>query len=53
MQDKGGWLNPDVADWFEYYAEVCFRELGDQVRGVQGEIMGFAGNGAGKVTSRA
>lgn len=31
LDDRGGWLNPDVADWFADYAEVCFRALGDRV----------------------
>ena len=32
LQDQGGWLNSDVADAFEAYARVCFREFGDDVR---------------------
>ena len=32
LQDQGGWLNADIADAFEAYAAVCFREFGDDVR---------------------
>ena len=31
LQDQGGWQNPDIADWFEYYASVCYQEFGDIV----------------------
>ena len=32
LDDRGGWLNPDVADWFGDYARVLFDRLGDRVR---------------------
>ena len=32
LQDQGGWLNETVADWFEEYATVCFREFGERVK---------------------
>ena len=31
IQDQGGWLNANVADWFANYASVCFREFGNDV----------------------
>jgi beta-glucosidase len=32
LDDRGGWLNRDVADWFAEYARVMFRALDDRVR---------------------
>lgn len=31
LDDRGGWLNPDVSDWFADYAQVCYRALDDRV----------------------
>jgi beta-glucosidase len=31
LDDRGGWLNRDIADWFADYAMVAFRALGDRV----------------------
>ena len=31
LDDRGGWLNPDVANWFADYADVMFNALGDRV----------------------
>merc|ERR1711874_228056 len=32
LQERGGWLTEEVADWFEEYADLCFREFGDTVK---------------------
>lgn len=32
LDDRGGWLNPDVADWFADYAIVLYRALADRVK---------------------
>jgi beta-glucosidase len=31
LDDRGGWLNPDIADWFADYAEAMFRRLDGRV----------------------
>ena len=31
LDDRGGWLNRDVADWFGDYASAVFARLGDRV----------------------
>lgn len=31
LQDKGGWQNREIVNWFEYYAKTMYRELGDLV----------------------
>jgi beta-glucosidase len=32
LDDRGGWLNPDVADWFADYAAVMYRRLDGRVK---------------------
>jgi beta-glucosidase len=32
LDDRGGWLNRDVADWFAEYARVMYRALDDRVQ---------------------
>ncbi len=31
LDDRGGWLNPEIAEWFARYAEVAFRAFADLV----------------------
>ncbi len=31
LDDRGGWVNRDAADWFAEYAAVCYRALDDRV----------------------
>ncbi len=32
LDDRGGWLNPDIADWFADYATVMFNKLDGRVK---------------------
>jgi beta-glucosidase len=32
LDDRGGWLNPDIAGWFADYASTVFRRLDDRVK---------------------
>ena len=32
LDDRGGWLNPDVAGWFADYATVVYKALDDRVK---------------------
>ncbi|CAD6186761.1 unnamed protein product [Caenorhabditis auriculariae] len=32
LQDRGGWLNRDVVDWYLDYAKFCFHEFGHKVQ---------------------
>jgi len=31
LQDRGGWVNREIVDWFEAYAKVLYERLGDIV----------------------
>ena len=31
LEDRGGWLNHDMASWFSDYARIVFKALGDRV----------------------
>ena len=32
LDDRGGWLNPDIVKWFADYAAILFRKLDDRVK---------------------
>ena len=32
LDDRGGWLNPDISKWFADYAEIMFRKLDGRVK---------------------
>ncbi|CAL1538498.1 unnamed protein product [Lymnaea stagnalis] len=32
LQDRGGWLNPNITTWFRDYADLCFTEYGSKVK---------------------
>lgn len=32
LDDRGGWLNPDIAHWFAEYAQTMYARLDDRVR---------------------
>jgi beta-glucosidase len=32
LDDRGGWLNPDIAHWFADYGSVLYRKLDDRVK---------------------
>ena len=49
LEDKGGWLNRDIIDWFNNYVEICAKQFGDRVKNwiVLNEPMGFTSLGYG------
>lgn len=34
LEDKGGWLNETMVEYFQEYAEFCFQRFGDRVRNI-------------------
>jgi len=47
LQQKGGWTNRGVIDWFRYFTEVCVKQFGDRVKNwiILNEPMVFTGAG--------
>lgn len=47
LEDKGGWTNRAVIDWFLEYVELCAKHFGDRIRHwmVMNEPMVFTGAG--------
>jgi beta-glucosidase len=47
LEDKGGWVNRDVINWFSEYTEFCTKEYGDKVKDwmILNEPMAFTGAG--------
>ena len=47
LEQKGGWTNREMLNWFASYAEVCARKFGDRVKNwmVLNEPMVFTGAG--------
>ncbi len=47
LEDKGGWRNRDVVEWFSEYTALCVKEFGEKVRYwiVMNEPMATAGLG--------
>ena len=47
LQQKGGWVNRSVVQWFSYFVECCIKNFGDRVKHwmVLNEPMVFTGAG--------
>lgn len=47
LEDKGGWTNRDIVNWFGEYAALCGEKFGDRVKNwmVLNEPMAFTGLG--------
>ena len=42
IQDNGGWTNPNIADNFTTYADLCFKTYGDRVNDLTaGQLLAF------------
>ncbi len=47
LQEKGGWTNRDIIQWFTYFVDCCIKKFGDRVKNwmVLNEPMVFTGAG--------
>ena len=47
LQQKGGWINREVINWFSYFVDCCIKNFGDRVKYwiVLNEPMVFTGAG--------
>ncbi|MCA0366243.1 MAG: beta-glucosidase [Bacteroidetes bacterium] len=47
LEEKGGWTNREILDWFSYYVDFCTKEYGSKVKNwiVLNEPMSFVGLG--------
>jgi len=47
LQQKGGWINRDIIQWFSHFVETCIKNFGDRVKHwmVLNEPMVFTGAG--------
>jgi len=47
LEEKGGWTNREILNWFSYYTEFCTKEYGIQVKNwmVLNEPMSYVGLG--------
>lgn len=47
LENRGGWMNRDIVEWFEAYVTICTREFGDRVKNwiILNEPMAVAGLG--------
>lgn len=44
LEDKGGWLNETMVEYFREYAEFCFKRFGDRVRKIISTSLLFGQN---------